>query len=1257
MNYFVRTQEIRRWAQERLDARSTLPHLLRRLVHATVENISKIDFPAYESIQRSGFDGVIECQLGNAWVPSGRSVWELSVSKDCKTKAAKDFQKRTDETPENERKKSTFVFVTPRHWEKKVEWSTTATASGKWKEVRAYDADDLEQWMEAAPAVGSWFSQAIGSRPPGIDDIERRWQAIIESTKRSLSPEVFLGSRERSREQLQQWIKDSPNCLVISTRSPTEAIDFVCAEIVNMVEDEKTEILARSIIVESETAWKTLRDSQGSLLLIVDPTVELTSEEISRAVSSGHHILLAMEPSRTNAGNVCELERPREHLTSQALENCGYSPIEAEQAARAAAGSLAILKRRLSRYPDSYRPQWLEGIDAKTACACLLLGGWNGNNDADCAAVEALGGKPYGEIEADCQRLAQVRDPLLIHAAGNWRVISKDEAWDVLNTQVSPAALKEFETIAIEILADDDPKYGIPLEEQYLAAVKGHIPRYSKTIKKHVAETLALLGAIGPSLEVSASFDIEGFLCRIVSELLTSESTWHRWASLGSKLSLLAEASPDVFLSAIKNDLTESDSQLEILLKNGGDTFFSGCNHSGLLWALETLAWSPKRLPDVCRALLTLDAKDPGGQWANRPKASLCEILSYWIPQTTATVEQRISVLNSLTKINEESAWKVHLSLLPIAGGVSTPTHRPYWRDWANSWDGRITYGEIHSFIDAVVKNAIELAGIAATRWQELIQHIGQLPVDLHSEMVIGLDALANSNIDEPERRLVSDELSEQLNLHRHHKDADWAISEAHLVAYDAILDRLQPRNPVLRHAWLFAQFPDRYYMREGSMEERDKAVDEDQRTALREILDNGGITSVIELSKVCNTPFIVGKLLGDTTEDQFIGDLIPSLFVAEDPSLNLVGGFVSSRFNAMGWSWADEALESCSSDDERSWLLAMLPFEPDTWQRAIRFGKVTSEAYWKRCRAFGQKLDVPAIEAAVKELVIAKRIGNAIDVIGMALHRKLVISSGTLIQPLESLLQLEADDFKNQFGTITAYEIGELFDTLQQSSDVDEDILMRLEWNYLKLLGDHRSGSAKTLFRRLSEQPNFFVELLTICFKSKDEPEEVQEPTKHQKATATQAYRLLHDWKVIPGTNDLGAIDETVLRKWCIESRRLADESGRLDICDSHIGQLFAHAPGNNNGQWPIGEVCRVAEEIGTDRLGSGLHVGICNSRGVVCRGKGGDQERELAAKYEGFANHIRYEMPFVAGVLDSVADAYKQEARRWDESERWEE
>ncbi len=59
----------------------------------------------------------------------------------------------------------------------------------------------------------------------------------------------------------------------------------------------------------------------------------------------------------------------------------------------------------------------------------------------------------------------------------------------------------------------------------------------------------------------------------------------------------------------------------------------------------------------------------------------------------------------------------------------------------------------------------------------------------------------------------------------------------------------------------------------------------------------------------------------------------------------------------------------------------------------------------------------------------------------------------------------------------------------------------------------------------------------------------------------------------------------------------------------------------------------------------------------GVLCRevrirGEGGEQERELAAKYRAWAERLHFDYPYVGGVLERIAESYEREAG-WQDSE----
>src|SRR5262249_48653264 len=118
-----------------------------------------------------------------------------------------------------------------------------------------------------------------------------------------------------------------------------------------------------------------------------------------------------------------------------------------------------------------------------------------------------------------------------------------------------------------------------------------------------------------------------------------------RWWSLSNDFKLLAEAAPEAFLAAIDDSLDQNPSPITVLFdKDGGP--LGGDYISPLLWALELLAWSPLHLSHAAAVLAKLASLAPSGRAHNRPAGSLRQIFLLWLPQTYASLDQRLRVLD-----------------------------------------------------------------------------------------------------------------------------------------------------------------------------------------------------------------------------------------------------------------------------------------------------------------------------------------------------------------------------------------------------------------------------------------------------------------------------------------------------------------------------------------------------------------------------------------------------------------------------------
>ena len=78
---------------------------------------------------------------------------------------------------------------------------------------------------------------------------------------------------------------------------------------------------------------------------------------------------------------------------------------------------------------------------------------------------------------------------------------------------------------------------------------------------------------------------------------------------------------------------------------------------TGILWGLESLAWSAEYLSRVTIILGQLAEIDPGGNWVNRPLNSLTTIYLPWFPQTMADIDKRKTAIAALFKECPTIGW------------------------------------------------------------------------------------------------------------------------------------------------------------------------------------------------------------------------------------------------------------------------------------------------------------------------------------------------------------------------------------------------------------------------------------------------------------------------------------------------------------------------------------------------------------------------------------------------------------------------
>ena len=221
--------------------------------------------------------------------------------------------------------------------------------------------------------------------------------------------------------------------------------------------------------------------------------------------------------------------------------------------------------------------------------------------------------------------------------------------------------LDRLREVAVSVLRERDPQFELSSNERYAASIHGKILNHSSLLRNGLAETLALLGS-HPRALISCSVGKAHVTAVLAVREILAGADWVLWASLNDLLPLLAEAAPGEFLGAVENALNSEPCPFDTVFAEEGTGFMGRSHMTGLLWALETLAWEAECLTRVIVILGELAARDPGGNWGNRPDNSLSTILLPWLPQTCAPAIRRQTAVATLLKERSEVGWKLLLA-------------------------------------------------------------------------------------------------------------------------------------------------------------------------------------------------------------------------------------------------------------------------------------------------------------------------------------------------------------------------------------------------------------------------------------------------------------------------------------------------------------------------------------------------------------------------------------------------------------------
>ena len=1246
MNW-VDTLDIKNWANRR-DCQETLPQLVRKLIRATSNSIKSIKFPSGDNVLIGGWDGLLEVTQETEYLPSGISVWEFGANKDPKGKADDDYSKRSENPLGFNPSDSTFVFVTPRLWTKSGKWIEEKRKDNIWKEIKVIDAELLEEWLEIAPTVSAWLAiKHLGKYPSeGIQSTEDFWEEWSSGPKIKLNSKLLLSGRKKEVDKLFEFTS-TPSVTAVQGASREESLAFMISCFKNDPSKEE-DFFARSLIVDNPETFRQLSVHNNPLILI--PRFDDTGI-INRAIVKGHTVIFPIGADSTaNWNNKIVLSKLDRDSFVEALVESGITKELAEKYSKESARNITVLRRQLEFVRNL--PEWAKAENVREIIPALIVGRWDETFENDKKIISRFANESYDNYSQKLKRWLYTQDSPIIQIGNNWRLTSPLDSWTNASRYLTKKDFEILRTSFLEIMNEINPAFDLKVGERYMASIRGKTRQYSGWIREGIVQSLILVSVFGDELKLDLPLNAQLWVDSIIAELLNSENSL-LWKSIEDNLPLIAESSPTAFLNAVDKYLATDKSPIAALFDEDPGFITPTSYHTGLLWALENIAWLPEYLSRAALILSRLSAIDPGGKLSNRPINSLKEIFKPWCYQTLSGFEERLEVLKLISQREKEIAWTLLCSLLPHFQKIGHPTHKMRLRIFDENLEKSITYKEIWETHSAVVDLLLSIFDNSEIKLSQLIDESVNLSPNDRDKVL----AFIESNLENVTQVDYSawHTLRKLLSKHRSYPDAEWSLSESELTRYEKLYWALQPSDEIKKSIWMYddhrPEFPEGFVYKKVSYDEQQEAINERRKDALKNIYSNFGIEKIKELSFSVKQPHILGNTLAHIITDELEILSLCDFVNNENCKKDFIRSFIFRKSILEGIDWVFDLYEKLKQQGFNNKSLAQLFITLNQDKKLWDFIDSTNTSirnnYWLNVLPHFYHISLDEKIIGLNYLIEFKRYFSAIDICS---HFVKEIPSTLVIEILEKA----ATEKANENFRISGYEINLLFKTLDNRDDIERQILIRLEWLYLPILASYGSErSPKLLHAELSESPEFFIEVLKWAYKP-DNDELIESDTKvlseeEIQNRAKQAYKLLNTWKQIPGVGESGKID---LNKWVNKVRELAGNCGRLDVADMYIGKILAQYPKKDNN-WPSDKICTIIENINTDSIKNNFICAVFNQRGTVTKSafEGGDQERKLAEYFNNFAINYKNKFPIVASVLEKISKSYEQDAKRADE------
>lgn len=833
------------------------------------------------------------------------------------------------------------------------------------------------------------------------------------------------------------------------------------------------------------------------------------------------------------------------------------------------------------------------GVDSplndKIIKVVLLIGKWNEKNSNDKKIIEKFVGINYDKFIEQFRVIAKKEDDFEFRN-GVWKINNREKYFKRYALDFYKEDFDKFSSIIIEILTEKHPKLKLSFDKRNMYNVLNKCTKYSEEIRFGVAEVLTIIESLKNEFE-NCKIDASNFVIIVVRNILQN-SNWDIWASLDQLLPYLAEASPSEFLNQFKDYLLRDKDKKLMSEKEEGITTYDYI--TSIYWSLELIAWNADYCVQSGMILSELSKFD------EKAIEHIVSIVLPWYPNTYAPITFRYILVENVLRENIKVGWKVLKKLMPGETTYAIPTYKPRYINVPTE-EITITNKEYYEQIDTYLDLMIKYCKNNDERLIDLIDLLDNVSKENFDKICSLLKSSKIKAKSDKSKYKLWDKLEKLIYWIKKQSDVKEEIKNEMIEKLESVIDYIKPENNLYIVSRLFKKDTWELIEDYDNYESSEKKLQEIQLKNIKEIYFKNGAHSIVELVNIVEDAYALGMIFSklDLPQNEE-KDIIFSNLDKDDKYCNFAKGYVYNKYNLTNSDYSIDMIKDLPIKSKVNFLL-MLPYNMITFKNVEILLKKEYNKYWKQTDIRFIN-DNETLNYSVSKLMEVNRFERVLWMYRLSLHnnKELKYDNNIVLTCLEKI-----NDNFNQFDICEAIE--EL-----QKNNADKDRLFYIEWKFLPLLnhGDYRPI---TMEKEISSNVNRYVEILELAYKEHSKP---KDDRKIDENIAMNAYRLLHQWKYVPGTKDDGFIDKKVFNNWYEDMKKASADKDRLEVGLSCFGHVLFYSPKDHNGFWIDKTVAEILNSNETVR--DGYKNEAFNSIGVVNWDENGTDYQKKRDEYQ---------------------------------------